>query len=56
MPAGNDWPAFELAGQIRVRRAKLVEWIERRERDFTRQSAASWAARATAGAFGKGVA
>ena len=39
-------PAFELAGQIRVRRARLIEWIEQRERDYTRQAAASWAARA----------
>lgn len=39
-------PAFELAGQIRVRRAKLLEWIEQRERDHTRQAAASWAAQA----------
>ena len=39
-------PAFELAGQIRVRRAKLIEWIEQRERDYSRNVAASWAARA----------
>ena len=41
-------PAFELAGQIRVRRAKLLEWIEQREQDHTRQAAASWAAQARA--------
>jgi anti-sigma factor RsiW len=52
----EELPAFELAGRIRVRRAKLVEWIEQRERDFTRQAAASWAARSIAGRFGKGVA
>lgn len=39
-------PAFELAGQIRVRRVRLVEWIEQRERDYSRNSAASSAAQA----------
>ena len=39
-------PAFELAGQIRVRRARLVEWIEQRERQYSRNAAASWAAQA----------
>lgn len=34
-------PAFELAGQIRVRRARLIEWVEQRERDYSRQTAQS---------------
>jgi anti-sigma factor RsiW len=38
-------PAFELGGQIRVRRAKLAEWIQQRERDYTREAVASWATR-----------
>ena len=40
----EERPAFELAGQVRVRRAALVQWIERRERDYSRQRAGSWAA------------
>jgi len=42
----EDLPAFELAGQVRVRHARLVEWLEQRERNYARQTAASWAARA----------
>ncbi len=34
----GELPAFELAGRVRVRRAKLTEWIEQRESRF--QSAA----------------
>jgi len=52
----DELPAFELAGRVRVRRARLLEWIARRESDFAREAAASWAARAMAGAFGKGAA
>jgi len=42
----EELPAFEIAGQIRIRRARLTQWLEQRERDYTRQSAASWAATA----------
>ena len=42
----SQLPAFELGGQIRVRREKLIEWIRTREAQYRRQSAASWAARA----------
>ena len=42
----EELPAFELAGQLRVRKAKLIEWIEQRERNYSRDAAASWAARA----------
>lgn len=40
----EELPAFELAGQVRVRRTQLVEWIEQRERDYMRATSASWAA------------
>ena len=43
-------PAFELAGQVRVRRSRLIAWIEERERSY--QATAGWAAHA----LGKGVA
>lgn len=35
-PYVEDLPAFELGGQIRVRRSRLLEWIEQRERQFSR--------------------
>jgi anti-sigma factor RsiW len=37
----DELPAFELAGQVRVRREKLLEWIERRERMYLRQNVQS---------------
>jgi len=43
-----ELPAFEVAGQLRVRRAKLLEWIEARERSYRRSSAQSEVARAFA--------
>jgi hypothetical protein len=46
-----DLPAFELAGQLRVRRAKLAEWIEARERAYSRSRAQSEVARILADAF-----
>lgn len=49
-------PAFELAGRIRVRRARLIEWIQQRERDFSGDTAASWAARADSDEFQAGIA
>ena len=51
----EELPAFELAGQIRIRRARLVEWVQQRERDYARQAAASWAAQAEARGVGMGV-
>lgn len=47
----EELPAFELAGQVRVRRDRLIEWVQQRERDYARDAAASWAARASAGKF-----
>lgn len=44
----EELPAFELAGQIRVRRERLIEWVEQRERAYARHTAASWVARAVA--------
>jgi len=51
-----DLPAFELAGQVRVRRARLLEWIERREREYLRNTVASRVARTLAANGWKGVA
>ncbi len=42
----HELPAFELAGQIRIRRQRLLEWIQQRERDYSHATAASWAAHA----------
>jgi len=39
-------PAFELAGQLRIRRSRLIEWVEARERAFSRSRAQSEVARA----------
>jgi len=52
----EELPAFELGGQIRVRRARLVEWVEERERRHVRSNAESQAARVVRGIFVKGVA
>jgi len=51
----EELPAFELAGQVRVRRARLVEWIERREQDYSRHRAGSWAARETSDVLNQGA-
>lgn len=45
----SELPAFEVGGRIRVRRAKLIEWIERRERVHARSTAESDVARILAG-------
>ena len=44
----DDLPAFELAGRVLIRREKLIEWIERRERAFNRGRIQSVAARVLA--------
>ena len=44
-PYVEDLPAFELGGQIRVRRSRLLEWVERRERSFSPGSPAGVIAR-----------
>ena len=45
----DQLPAFEMAGRILVRRAKLVEWIEKREQAYVRQTVQGELARALAG-------
>ena len=45
----DDLPAFEVGGQVRVRRARLVEWIAERERNYARSRAESEVAHALAG-------
>lgn len=54
-PFVMELPAFELGGQVRVRRARLLEWLEQREREFTRSSTASTLARIQARSPRKGV-
>jgi len=41
----EDLPAFEIAGEIRVRRAKLLEWIERRELAYMKSTTQSGVSR-----------
>ena len=48
----EELPAFELAGQIRIRRERLVEWVRQREHEYTHQQSASWAAQARVGGAG----
>lgn len=52
----EELPAFELAGQVRIRRSRLVAWIEKREQDYTRAAVAGWAADALQVVAMKGVA
>jgi len=52
----DELPAFELAGQVRVRRTKLVEWIEGRERSFRKASIESWVAQGLSDAAKEDVA
>ena len=51
----EELPAFELGGQLRVRRQRLIEWLQQRERDYARQAAGSWAAQALSDEFDKGA-
>lgn len=55
-PFVADLPAFELGGQIRVRRSKLLEWVEQREQQFSRGNIAGAMARIRSGGLQKGVA
>ena len=43
-----ELPAFEVAGRVRVRRDRLVAWIEEREHDYMRHNIASRVARTMA--------
>ena len=51
----EELPAFELAGEIRIRRTKLLDWIEHRERQYLRQTIESRTARISRTAFQKGA-
>ena len=52
----EELPAFELAGQIRIARQRLLEWIRQRERDYPRQDTESSLARSKLIAHGRTVA
>jgi hypothetical protein len=52
----EELPAFELGGQIRVRRARLIEWIQQREGQYSRQIAHGRIAQIVPRASVKGVA
>jgi len=45
----DDLPAFEIGGQVRVRRTRLIEWIAERERSYARSRAESEVAQALTG-------
>jgi len=54
--AAEDLPAFVVAGRVRVRREKLLAWMEERETTYERErthSLVAWASRAR---YGGGVA
>ena len=44
----GELPAFEIGGQVRVRRARLIEWIAGRERAYAKALAESEVARLVA--------
>ena len=50
----EELPAFELAGRLRVRRQRLMEWIEHREQSYARGATATMAGRAATGWLGEG--
>ncbi len=51
----EELPAFELAGEIRIRRSKLIEWIEQREIAYTRTTAQTQVSRILSRVFVQGV-
>jgi hypothetical protein len=52
----NDLPAFELAGQIRIRRSRLIEWVEQQERIYQRNVTRTAALQSLRSAIAKGLA
>ncbi len=52
----GELPAFEIAGHVRIRRERLLEWLKQRERDYRRSSVSSDVSVILSGDFGKGVA
>jgi hypothetical protein len=51
-----DLPAFELGGQLRVRRSRLLEWVAVREAAYRREQAYGTGAGALVIEYGKGAA
>lgn len=51
-----DLPAFELAGQIRVRRSQLIEWIQQQERLYQRNIMRTATLQSLRSALAKGMA
>ena len=49
-------PAFELGGQVRLRRRKLLDWIRQQEQQYAHRGMAKWSARARYGQVEEGVA
>ena len=47
----EELPAFELGGQIRIRRARLIEWIQQRELAYASSRAQSEVAALLSGLF-----
>jgi len=45
----SDLPAFEVGGEVRVRRTRLIEWIEKREQAYLRSAIESEVAGIVAG-------
>lgn len=52
----DELPAFELAGQLRVRRERLVAWLEQREHLYTQRTVQSRMVRSFRDDLQKGVA
>jgi len=49
-------PAFEIAGRLRVRREKLMEWVQEKERGYTRANIQSEVSRILSGRFTREIA
>ena len=52
----GELPAFEVAGQVRVRRTRLTEWVAQREQSYLRANVGSWLSRSLAPTIEEGVA
>lgn len=52
----DELPAFELAGQIRVRRTALETWIKEKEEAYRRKTSGKWFGRPAAITLQKGAA
>jgi hypothetical protein len=56
MDIASELPAFELAGKVLVRKAKLLEWIAQREQQFAWSASRSLTLRLRRQGITKGVA